>query len=97
MCWTFDFTFLPDKSLFLNMFSNDINFDNVAFVWFVCVRLVCELYQLVCQHCSCTSAQIVRTPSNAFTSALARVFSKRVIHGIESQHSFNLVAERDKR
>ena len=27
------------------------------------------------------------------TSALAEVFSKTVIHGIESQHSFNLVAE----
>ena len=47
----------------------------------------------VCQHCSCTSVHILRTPANAVTSALAQVFSKIVIHGIESQHSFNLVAE----
>ena len=47
-----------------------------------------------CQHLSCTPAQIVRVPSNVVTSALAQFFSKRVIHGIESQHSFNLVAER---
>ena len=45
------------------------------------------------QYSSCT-AQVVRTLANAVTSALGQVFSKRVIHGIESQHSFNLVAER---
>ena len=43
-----------------------------------------------CQHCSSTPAQIVRTPSSAVTSAWAQVFSKRVIHGIESQHSVQL-------
>ena len=47
----------------------------------------------VCQHCSCTPAQTLRTPSNAHTSALAQVFNQRVIHAVESQHSFNLVAE----
>ena len=47
----------------------------------------------VCQHCSCTSVHILCTPANVVTSALAQVFSKTVIHGIESQHSFNLVAE----
>ena len=39
------------------------------------------------QHSSCTLAQVVRTPANADTSALAQVLSKTVIHGIESQHS----------
>ena len=43
----------------------------------------------VCQHCSCTSVHILCTPANVVTSALAQVFSKTVIHGIESQHSFN--------
>ena len=42
-----------------------------------------------CQHCSCTPAQIVRTPPKAVASALAPVFGKRVIPGIESQLSFN--------
>ena len=40
-----------------------------------------------CHHCSCTPAQIVRTLSNA------DIFSKRVTDGMESKHSFNLVAE----
>ena len=40
----------------------------------------------VCQHCSCTSVHILCTPANVVTSALAQVFSKTVIHGIESQH-----------
>ena len=44
----------------------------------------------VCQHCSCTSVHSLSTPANVVTSALAQVFSKTVIHGIESQHSFNL-------
>ena len=39
------------------------------------------------QHCSCTPAHVVRTPAVAVNSALAHVSSKRVIHGIESQHS----------
>ena len=43
----------------------------------------------VCQHCSCTSVHIVCTPANVVKSALAQVFSKTVIHGIESQHPFN--------
>ena len=43
----------------------------------------------VCQHCSCTSVHILCTPAHVVTSALAQVFSKTVIHGIESQHSFN--------
>ena len=43
----------------------------------------------VCQHCSCTSVHILCTPANVVTSALAQVFSRTVIHGIESQHSFN--------
>ena len=47
----------------------------------------------VCQHCSCTSVHILCTPANVVTSALAQVFSTTVIHGIESQHSFNLVSE----
>ena len=41
-----------------------------------------------CQHCSCTPAQIVRSPSNAVTSALVQVFSKRVLHCNQSQRSF---------
>ena len=59
----------------------------------VCVDV--DLVSLnVCQHCSCTSVHILCTPANVVTSALAQVFSKTVIHGIESQHSFNLVPER---
>ena len=45
------------------------------------------------QHCSKTPAHVVRTRANAVTSALAGVFTTRVIHGIQSQHSFNLLAE----
>ena len=52
----------------------------------VCVDLVSLT---VCQHCSCTSVHILCTPANVVTSALAQVFIKTVIHGIESQHSFN--------
>ena len=65
--------------------------------------LVCFLGNVKCislsfyQHSSGTLPQVVRTPVNAVTSALAQVFSTRVIHGIESQHSFNLVAERGDR
>ena len=40
-----------------------------------------------------STAHVVRTPANAVASALAQVFSKEVIHGFESQHSFNLFAE----
>ena len=47
----------------------------------------------VCQHCSCTSVHILCTLANVVTSALAQVFSKTVIHGIESQHSFNCLGE----
>ena len=43
----------------------------------------------VCQHCSCTSVHILCTPANVVTSALAQVFSKTVIHGVESRHSLN--------
>ena len=43
------------------------------------------------QLCSCTLAHVVRTPAHAVTLALAEVLSKRVSHGIESQHSFRLV------
>ena len=45
----------------------------------------------VCQHSSCTSVHILCTLANVVTSALAQLFSKTVIHGIESHHSFNLV------
>ena len=38
---------------------------------------------------SSTLAQVVSTLANAVTSALAQVCSKRVIHGIEPQRSFN--------
>ena len=48
---------------------------------------VCELYQLVFQ-----SALFLQTGTDCSVT-FAQVFSKRVIHGIESQHSFNLVAE----
>ena len=41
---------------------------------------------------SCIPAHIARIPADAVTSALAQVFSKRVIHDIESQHSFNCSA-----
>ena len=51
----------------------------------------------VCQHCSCTSVHILSTPANVVTSALAQVFSKTVIHGIESQHSFNFSRNRTRR
>ena len=48
----------------------------------------------VCQHCSCTSVHILCTLANVVTSALAQVFSKTVIHSIESQHSFNFLKKR---
>ena len=64
---------------------------------FVASFVACVLVDLVslnvCQHCSCTSVHILCTPANVVTSALDQVLSKTVIHGIESQHSFNLVAE----
>ena len=54
------------------------------------LRVCVDLVSLnVCQHCSCTSVHILCTPADVVTSALAQVFSKTVIHGIESQHSFN--------
>ena len=62
-------------------------------ILFVLVPLVDLVSLNVCQHCSCTSVHILCTPANVVTSALAQVFSKTVIYGIESQHSFNLVAE----
>ena len=61
---------------------------------FVCREFVDLVSLNVCQHCSCTSVHILCIPANVVTSALAQVFSRTVIHGIESQHSFNLVAER---
>ena len=57
-----------------------------VFVWFVGVKSVSLTFH---QHCSCTPAHVVFTLANAVTSALPQVFSKRVIQGIESQHSFN--------
>ena len=56
------------------------------------LRCYVDLVSLnVCQHCSCTSVHILCIPANVVTSALAQVFSTTVIHGIESQHSFNLL------
>ena len=46
----------------------------------------------VCQHCSCTSVHILCTSANVVTSALGQVLSKTVIHGIESQHSFDFIS-----
>ena len=51
---------------------------------FVLLLLVDLVSLNVCQHCSCTSVHILCTPANVVTSALAQVFSKTVIHGIES-------------
>ena len=64
-----------------------------CFVFFVLFSLVDLVSLNVCQHCSCTSVHILCTPANVVTSALAQVFSKTVIHGIESQQSNNKVAE----
>ena len=65
----------------------------LLFFFFSFFFLIWSVSLNVCQHCSCTSVHILCTPANVVTSALAQVFSKTVIHGIESQHSFNLVAE----
>ena len=50
----------------------------------VCVKCASLTFY---QHCSCTPAYVVRSPADAVTSSLAQVFSQRVIHGVESQHS----------
>ena len=39
------------------------------------------------QDCSCTLAHVVRTRADAVKSSLAHVFSQRVTHSVESQHS----------
>ena len=47
--------------------------DNIIAARTITTNLLC--------HCSCTPAQVVRTSSNAVTSAFAQVFSKGVSHG----------------
>ena len=64
----------------------------ISCFFFFCASVKCVSLTF-CGHCSCTPAHVVRTPADVVTSALAQVFSKRVIHSIESPHSFNLLAE----
>ena len=78
----FVFLFSVLYNLFIYIFEHFLFFvfSFQVIVFFLCVNCV-SLSS--CQHRCCTQAQIVRTPSNTVTSALAQVVNKKVIHDIE--------------